>query len=229
MEKAFLEFLEQEESLYNHHLSLLDSIKNNHTFNIGDLRPYRSMFNKLATVNVKTTPYRTAFIICQVSRMVMTFLRDLQQLLREYVFDHKEEVLKEIERLIQKTKNIMDTYYETYGSLPYNRFYESWYYTDRLKYLPYHPYEEYYSNMYPEKKFEGKLGDLILQDLTSKRVDYYDSRQFVPCSFGGTQGEYDAWLALQAYKKLKKKEIYPLEDDQNLPMSERLLNKIRGR
>ena len=227
-EKAFLQFLEEEEKMYEHQLHMLEKVKNKHVFSFRDLEPYQQMLSRLSRYNVRILPYRSAFIVTQISRMISTFLRDLQQLLKEYSFRDKEEVLKEIERLIQKAKEIMDAYYEVYRSLPYSRYYESWYYSDRTKYLPFYPYEEHYAKAYPKGKIEEKLEDAIFRELTSE-ADYYDSRQFVPCSFQGTQGEYSQYLALQAYKELRKLQPKPLalEQDSNLPLSERLLNRIR--
>ncbi|MGB9623051.1 MAG: hypothetical protein ACPL07_04315 [Candidatus Bathyarchaeia archaeon] len=228
MEEVFLKFLEEEESLYNHQLDILEKIKDEHRFSIGDLTPYKSMLNKLSTHNMKTSPYRASFIVCQVARMVHTFLTDLKMLLKEYAFKDKEEVLNLIDKLLEKAKEIIDAYYQTYGVLPYPRFYEKYYSHEREKFLPYYDYYSYYSQLYPEKKSNESLKDTVFRCITTKD-DGYDSTQFVPASFQGTQGELDQYMALQTYKKLKEMQSHPLalEDDRNLPEYERLLNKIR--
>jgi len=228
MERAFLEFLLKEEQLYLHQLSVLDKVKNKHVFSMVDLKPYKEMLNILSSQNLKTSPFRTAFVLTQVARLVHTFLLDLKQLLREYSFNHKEEIFGEIERLLQRAKEILDEYYETYNGLPYLRFYERWYDRERQEYLPYYNYEYYYEQLYPPKEMNERLEDKIFRELTSKD-DMYDSVQFVPKVFGGTNGEYQQYLALQAYKELLKLQHKPtaLEDESRLPLSERMLNRIR--
>jgi len=228
MEKAFLDFLLEEEELYNHQLNTLEKIRDQHAFSIQDLAPYQSMLNRLNMHNIKTSPYRASFIVCQVARMIFTFLSDLRMLLMQYTFESKEEVLDLIDKLLEKAKEIMEAYYQVYGTLPYFRYYENWYTTERRRYLPDFNYYDYYSRLYPEKKREESLQDTVFKCITTKD-DGYDSTLFVPCSFMGTEGEYNQWLALQAYKQLRqsKPKTLALEDDRNLPEYERLLNKIR--
>ncbi|MGB9683274.1 MAG: hypothetical protein ACPL1I_09905 [bacterium] len=226
-EREFLTFLEQEEELYSLQLDNLDGIKNNHLFNIGNLESYRSMLQKLSNQDMKTLPYRSAFITVQVARMIHTFLLDLKQMLKEYTYFHKEKILSKIDELLQKSKRMMDQYYQIYGKMPDFRFREKWYFSDRAKYLPFYPYEEYYKKLYPPKESEMELKNQIFFDLTRRSDDYYDSKQFVPASFQGSMGEYDQFLALQAYKELKKLQPHNLGNDSNLPLSEKMLNKIR--
>ncbi len=228
MEKEFLDFLLEEENLYHHQLNTLEKIKDQHAFSIQDLAPYQSMINKLGTHNMKTSSYRASFIVCQITRMINMFLNDLRMLLKEYTFPDKERILSLIDRLLGNTKEIIDAYYQVYGTLPYFRFYENWYAAERRRYLPDFNFHGFYAKLYPEKRGEEKLEDAIFRNLTTKD-DGYDSTLFVPCSFQGTQGEYDQWLALQAYKQLKQSRTKPLalEDESHLPLSEKLLSKIR--
>jgi len=229
MEKSFLEFLEEEEELYNHHLSVLEKVKYEHVFSLEDMEPYKSMISKLSTQNIKTAPYRTAFIITQVARMIYSFLNDLALLLKNYNFKLKDKVLKEIDTLKEKVKETVDAFYDYYGFTPYPRYYERYYEKDRVNYgLPYYNYEEYYMNLYPTKQKQMSLEDEIFQMITTSD-DNYDSKQFVPASFMGTNGEYKQYIALKAYKELKKLQpkITALEDESRLPLSERMLNRIR--
>jgi len=218
-EQSMLNFLIAEENLYNNHLKNLEDIKWNRTLNLSKLQDYKNIITFLEKYrDIANHPYRTSFIATQVARMIFSFLNDLQYLLREFQFEDKEKILRTITELMERAKNIIDGYYSYYKELPYARFWENYYATERLRYgLPYYDIEEFWNKHYPSTK-KGKTSDSeIYGAIVSGKEDYYDNRLFVPKSFRGSNGEYQQYLMLQFYKELKERKSKPqrlsVEDD----------------
>jgi len=203
--ETLVEYLETERSVYNEMLQTLEDFeRGNSTINLSNIE---KLLNILEKNDVKISDDRTAKRIVQSSIFLHAILSDLIYLVRNSNLDNrtKEVWINKLHNLLNRTKRIIDDYYEYYGYLPrYYRYWYYWYYADRQKYkfLPYYP-ESYYYDKYPSKAKELSDTEAIWRDVT--KGSRGELSNLVPRSFLCLDfDQYQEYVLLSLHDDLKQ-------------------------
>jgi hypothetical protein len=206
--ETLIEYLETERSVYNDMIECLEDFERGKSSI--DLKNIEKLLSILEKNDVRIADERTAKRTIQSSIFLHTILSDLNYLVTNSTLNDrtKEVWINKLNSLLDRTKKLIDNYYERYGYLPDKfRFWYYWYYTDRGKYkfLPYYP-ESYYYDLYPPKIKKLSNSESIWQNVTKGKVDK-ESSLFVPRSFLCLdQSQYDEYMLLKLHDELQGKE-----------------------
>ena len=203
--ETLVEYLETERSVYNDMLQTLENFERGKSSI--DLKNIEKLLNILEKNDIKISDDRTAKRTVQSSIFLHAILSDLIYLVRNSNLDNrtKEVWINKLQNLLNRTKKIIDNYYEYYGYLPkYYRYWYYWYYADRQKYkfLPYYP-ESYYYDKYPSKSKELSDTEVIWRDIT--KGSRGELSNLVPRSFLCLDfDQYQEYLLLSLRDNLKQ-------------------------
>ena len=204
--ETLIEYLETERSVYNDMIECLEDFERGKSSI--DLKNIEKLLSILEKNDVRIADERTAKRTVQSSLFLHTILSDLNYLVTNSTLNDrtKEVWINKLNSLLDRTKKLIDNYYERYGSLPDKfRFWYYWYYADRGKYkfLPYLP-ESYYYDLYPSRTKKLSNNEIIWQNVTKGKVDK-ESSLFVPRSFLCLdQSQFDEFTILSLHDSLRQ-------------------------
>jgi hypothetical protein len=202
----------------------------------------KALLSKIEDFDFSSAPSKAAKRTAKIARFLHTILMDLRHLVKESQNSpNKDVLLREIDDLLKRVKKLLDNFYYQYYYIPPARYIEHWWYGYRNhynKYLPPIDYEQYYSQIYPDKRKYYGLEDSVWHDVVYGKPDLDESTLFVPKQFQGTQAEYDEYLIWKAKKELEQMRDFhykktPLElqreSDKLLDVADKIIRAERRR
>ena len=167
----------------------------------------KALLSKIEDFDFSSAPSKAAKRTAKIARYLFTILSDLRFLVKESQNSpNKEVVLRQIDDLLKRVKKLLDNFYYQYYYIPPARYIERWLYGYRNhynKYLPPMDYEQYYPQIYPDKRKYYNLQDSVWYSVVHGSDDRDESTLFVPKQFQGTQSEYDEYIIWKARKELE--------------------------
>ena len=191
-----------EQTILRRMLETLDSYEGG-SFTV-PITAIKELLSKIENFDFASAPTKSAERTAKIARYLFTILSDLHFLVKESKeSENKDVLLKEVGKLIDRVKNILDSFYGYYYYIPEPRYIEKWYYgyRDRYNFLPYY---QYYEAIYPDKRKFLSTEESIWHDVTHGESDIGESTLFTPKQFQGTQSEYDEYLVWKAKKELEQ-------------------------
>jgi hypothetical protein len=200
------ETVELEQNILKKMLETLDAYESG-SFTV-PITTIKQLLAKIENTDFSSAPSKAAKRTAKIARFLHTILMDLRHLVKESQNSpNKDVLLREIDELLKRVKKLLDNFYYQYYYIPPARYIERWWYGYRNhynKYLPPIDYEQYYPQIYPDKRKYYNLEDSVWYSVVHGSDDRDESTLFVPKQFQGTQSEYDEYLIWKAKKELEQ-------------------------